>query len=321
MGLFDTNLGALLIGVLFNTFLYGIVTLQYALYHNAKFNDPLWIRATVLVLFFLDTFHSASVIYLIWVYAIENYTNPLILFTSIWPYPFTVVVTAITAYMTQLFLAYRMFRLTGQRIVYLIILVAASATFLLGLVAGEKAWRTVSLAQIPALRPILIPWLCLEVGVDAMISSVLLYALSKSRTGFPRSDNIIKRLMRTSIQTGLCSGIFSILSMTFFIASPQTHFFGMFGIPISRVYTNTLMDTLLTRQALRKMLHKEGENGSDFDSAWTRENSVNRVTDNSVQLHVRREVRTEVYFDDSIPPTPLSTFKKYLPSNHSSPTV
>lgn len=44
MGDFDMTVGVLLLGLFFNTYLYGLVTYQFVVYHNTKFNDPLWIR-------------------------------------------------------------------------------------------------------------------------------------------------------------------------------------------------------------------------------------------------------------------------------------
>ncbi|KAG6837612.1 hypothetical protein H0H93_006133 [Arthromyces matolae] len=155
MGAFDTNLGFLLLGIFFNTFLYGLVSYQYAVYYSTKFNDATWIKLLVVVLFCLDTFHSASVIYMAWVYCVENFDNPLIL-------------------------------------------------------------------------------------------------LARSRTGFHNTDTIIKRLIRATLQTGLLTGVFSMLALVTFLRSPRTMLYGMFGILIGRIYTSTLMDTLLVRHTLRR---------------------------------------------------------------------
>jgi len=83
MGEYDTTIGVLLIGIFFNTFLYGLVTYQFALYKRMDFNDRLSVKAMVVFLFLLDTVHSASIIYMAWyyVYAIELLSYPLAVLT------------------------------------------------------------------------------------------------------------------------------------------------------------------------------------------------------------------------------------------------
>lgn len=44
MGEYDTLLGTLLVGIFFNTYLFGIVTFQFATYYGSKHKDPLWIK-------------------------------------------------------------------------------------------------------------------------------------------------------------------------------------------------------------------------------------------------------------------------------------
>lgn len=44
--------------------------------------------------------------------------------------------------------------------------------------------------------------------------------------------------MRGAIQTGLFAGIFSIADLATFLTLPETNLYGMFAIPIGRIYTN-----------------------------------------------------------------------------------
>ena len=62
--------------------------------------------------------------------------------------------------------------------------------------------------------------------------------LARSRTGFRKTDTVINRLIRGAIQTGLFAGIFSLGDLVTFIRWPNTNMYGMFAIPIGRIYTN-----------------------------------------------------------------------------------
>ena len=59
MGQYDDTLGLLLIASFFNTFLFGIVTLQYCVYFT-NYNDRRTLKTMVCFMFLLDAVHSAA---------------------------------------------------------------------------------------------------------------------------------------------------------------------------------------------------------------------------------------------------------------------
>lgn len=286
MRILEITLGPLLLGIFFNTFLYGVLTFQYASYYNTAFNDALWIRLTVFSLFCLDTFHSTSLIYLAWVYAVDDFDNPLALARSVWPYPAWVFIATVTACITQVFLAYRILRLKKSITLYATLLVLAAAAFVFGIFFGIKVCNVKTLIQTTGLSPLISVWLCLEVVVNVLITGILLHSLSRSRTGFQRSDSIINRLMQTTVQTGLFTSVASILTLALYLADKNTEFYNLFGVPTSRLYSITLMHTLLCREALRGMISLPGES------------THVTLTTNNIQLFVRKEIETDVHIDE-----------------------
>lgn len=262
MGAFDKTLGTLLIGIVFNTFLYGLVCYQFLAYYTRKFNDPWPIRYMVHTLFVLDTFHSAVVIYMLWFFLVENYNNPAVLSIALWPLTWTPIGTAIAAVITQLFLGYRIFRLTHSMIYYVVIAAIAVPAFALGTAVGVKAIIIGVLSELPQINNIVIGWLGMQVGVDLLISVSLSIILWKAKTGVKKTDAVIHRLIRGAVQTGFFAVVFSLGDLICFLKVPETNLYGMFAIPLGRIYTNTLMDTLLSRDSLREKL-----NGvKDFDT-------------------------------------------------------
>ncbi|KAF5382543.1 hypothetical protein D9615_002827 [Tricholomella constricta] len=315
MGSLDASLGALLLGVFLNTYFYGIVSFQYIAYHYTKFNDPLWIRALVFSFFCLDTFHSTSIVYMIWVYAAQKFNDPMALHAHTWPYRTVALTTAIAAFLAQMFLGYRIFRLTRNKIGYCIIIFLSLTCLVLGILSGS-AFNLKIITHAADLKFVLTAWLCLEVCVDSLITGVLCYILSRSRTGFHTSDTIIKRLIRASVQTGLFTGLFTMVSLVLFLKFPTSHLSTVFGFPVGRVYSNTLMDTLLVRHTLRELV-----NGSRTDTSgiWELENLKRfpqASTKTSVQLHIRTEVYSDAHVIDNDPPTSpfFEVAKKHLPA-------
>lgn len=64
------------------------------------------------------------------------------------------------------------------------------------------------------------------------------YSLSRSRTGFRKTDTLINRLIRGAIQTGLFASIFALADLFSFTLAGTTTLYAMFAYPIGRIYTN-----------------------------------------------------------------------------------
>ncbi|KAJ7243938.1 hypothetical protein C8J57DRAFT_57229 [Mycena rebaudengoi] len=260
MGQFDTTVGALLAGILFNTYLYGFVTYQYVTYSNLKFNDPLWIKMVVGMLFIVDTVHSGVAIYSAWRLCVTNFNNPLVLASVDWTIPFTAIATSVSALITQFFLGHRVLRLTRSKPLVAVLALLSTGGFVFGTIAGIKSGLLKEVSKFGELVPLVIAWLSLQSSADLFITGVLTFVLSRSKTGFDHTDSIINRLIRGAIQTGLFASIFALGDLFAFVfLRNTTTFYAMFAYPIGRIYTNTLLDTLNARM----VFHKLGQNISD----------------------------------------------------------
>lgn len=109
----DLVLGPLLIGAIFNAFVYGICFLQFSIYWTSQWNDSYVIKCDSLSVyhlfhllifgyrllvgwtFLLDTFHTSALTYALWVYAVDNFLNPSFLRRVLWPYSTTPIVTTL----------------------------------------------------------------------------------------------------------------------------------------------------------------------------------------------------------------------------------
>ncbi|THG95628.1 hypothetical protein EW026_g6069 [Hermanssonia centrifuga] len=255
MGEYDLTLGTLLMGIIFNTYLFGLVTFQFATYYRTKFNDPPAIKYMVAFLFTLDVVHSVAVIWMAWDYCITNYGKPESLGVALWPYTFTPIATGLASFVTQVFLGWRIYRFTNNKILYGMIIGVALSSCVVGMTCGIKAWIIKFSAELVVLQKLVTAWLVMQVGVDLFVTGTLGMILARSKTGFQKTDTVLNRLIRGAIQTGLFAGIFSLGDLVTFLRWPETNFYGMFAIPIGRIYTNTLLDTLITRTELRTHLH------------------------------------------------------------------
>ncbi|KAJ6595573.1 hypothetical protein DFH09DRAFT_1410161 [Mycena vulgaris] len=245
--------GVYLLGILFNTFLYGLVLAQFLTYFNTKSNDPLWIRAVVWSLLFTDTIHSAVEIYAAWEIGVVDYGN-LANFASVsWTIPFTAVATSVAAVITQFFLAYRVLFLTKSKVLVGIILVASTAGLVFGCIAGIMSGIIKEVSKFGPIVPFVVLWLVFQSLSDFLITVSLIAALSRWRTGFRKTNTVINRLIRGAVETGTFASAFALTDLFSFVFFRKTNLYAMFAFPIGRIYTNTLLHTLNARASLRNM--------------------------------------------------------------------
>ncbi|KAJ3562531.1 hypothetical protein NP233_g9514 [Leucocoprinus birnbaumii] len=311
MGEYDLTLGVQIIGIFFNTYLFGIVTIQFITYFERsqqlslsvprahmltspiEYKDPWWIRAAVIVLLVIDIVHSTSIIYMAWEYFVQNFNNPSIVAVALWPYTFTPIATGLAAIVTHSFLSYRIYRLNNQRWLLIVFLVLALAVFATAVASGIKAWIIVDMSKLQVLRTLCTWWLVLQMVVDTSIAIVMAFTLWRAKTGYRKTDSVIHRLIRGAIQTGIFSTIFAAGDIICFIASPSTQLYGMFALPLGRIYTNTLMHTLNMRGGLQEMLAETVELTTPSSFRTTKSIQI-KVQDSIVtQVDAKNELRSQ----------------------------
>lgn len=254
----ELGIGPVVVGVLINTYLFGAVTCQYLVYFLHKWNDPLWIRLSVVILCMTDVFYSIAVIQLVWIYCISAINNPVLLEGSKWPLVFTPFVTAVSSFLTHNVMGYRIYRMTNRRSVYIAILVISIFPFLLGLGLSVGPWIMISkhrwIQVSPSLSPVYATWMVLQGTADIITTSTLTWLFYKSRTGQVRIDVVLKRLIRGVIQTGFLALLFGMGCLIMSSTRRNTRLASLFAIPIGRIYSTTLLDTLIVRPSLRSRL-------------------------------------------------------------------
>ncbi|KAJ6521396.1 hypothetical protein DFH09DRAFT_1192901 [Mycena vulgaris] len=288
MGEYDTVVGVLLLGLFFNTYLYGICTYQFLVYVQAKFKDSWWIRFVVGSLFITDTIHSAVAIYAGWETCVTNYANPASLAYVGWTIPFTAVATSFTAILTQIFLGHRVYLMTDSKPLFALIGALSVLGFLFGCIAGIKSGIINEVAKFAPLAPYVTSWLAFQTSADLLITLCLTFTLARSKTGFRITDSIINRLIRCTIQTGLFASIFALADLFSFLLHRNTNLYAMFAYPIGRIYTNTLLNTLNSRANMK--LH---DTVVDSDNLRLSTQTLSRTHVSTGSIYVRKDVVTD----------------------------
>ncbi|KAJ7241639.1 hypothetical protein C8J57DRAFT_1369022 [Mycena rebaudengoi] len=254
-----TTLGAVQIGVLVNSLLYGIVFMQWVSYVNYRFKDGWMIQALVYSTLFLDTAHTAISWEYLWMYTVRNFGNASTLVASHWEYDSGPIFIILCAAPIQFFLAFRIRKLLSQApyrladllfgltatlcVIQMIFGLYMSANLLIGVTTTAGYVKFVKIA---------VAWESFAIATDGIIMLSSLGTVFYLRTGFKHTNWLLFNVMIVSVECAIPVTLFTIGHMTAVISSPTTGMHQLFAWSQARLYSNTLFVTLNSRGKVRE---------------------------------------------------------------------
>ncbi|KAL0566129.1 hypothetical protein V5O48_015890 [Marasmius crinis-equi] len=202
---FDNTLGAILVGGLAATALWGITCVQtFSYFHNHSARDKGLFKTLIAFLWVLDTFDTVLNCHILYFYLVSNYNNPLAIALPVWSVLIHVAITSISNFIIRTMFARRAYRLSGGNIPMTLGILAVSTTDLVvGIIITAKAFKIQSYAELDTLSDLLYLNFAAGTTSDLSVALVLCYLLRRSRTGFNRTDSLLNALMTYTINTGL----------------------------------------------------------------------------------------------------------------------
>ncbi|KAH9851512.1 hypothetical protein C2E23DRAFT_829440 [Lenzites betulinus] len=251
--------GPIFIGVVFNILLYGIMITQTFLYFTVYKKDRLWMKIFVATLFICDTVNCAFDITFLYIPSAPGNMSSL-MYASWDP-----VMTALIGSLTQIFFAWRVNVLTHSIPAVVFITVCALCQFCGGLGTSIAVGMIPEFVHFQKFEIIVIVWLAFSALADCAITFALVWHLRKHKTGFAATDDIVNRIIRLTVQTGLITAMCAVIDLVLFMATPSgLHL--VFNLPLSKLYTNSLMSSLNSRSGWKYGNGTGGEDTTDDQS-------------------------------------------------------
>ncbi|KAI0322366.1 hypothetical protein OF83DRAFT_797779 [Amylostereum chailletii] len=250
-------LGPGLIGTILNVALYGISVTQTYYYLSKYKKDRLWMKLLVLFIFIADTVNSVFDIIFVYTSLVDHFNDPLAVQTADWVFATDPAMTSIIGSTVQFFFSWRVKVLTGS-IPLTVILMLGSFVSGLGGIATSIAigivphWLEFQKFQAPV-----IVWLVTSSLVDVTITIVLTWHLRSHKTGFTHTDDVLDKIIRLTVQTGMITAVWAIVDLGIFLGNP-TGLHLIFNFPLSKLYSNSLLSSLNSRQGWKYQTTSEG---------------------------------------------------------------
>ncbi|KAJ3005375.1 hypothetical protein NUW54_g4366 [Trametes sanguinea] len=264
------SLGAILLGTIFGSMLYGLMLHQTYRYWRLYPNDKFILKGLVASIVVMETFHMVLWIIVCYEFLIVDYLNPLkIVSHQPWFLVLTIPMVVVAAAISQAFYAGRLYYIGPQYrpLVFVAVSVMLMATGW-GFAATVQAARAKSMLQFLQSSWIL----CVSSGhvvlCDLITTSSLVYVLWRRRTGVKRTDSVVSVLIVYTINTGLVTTVFTFLIFLFALVRPNDLIYGGISIFGVKLYSNSTLAVLNSRRSLAARLiseEPESETG-DFQS-------------------------------------------------------
>ncbi|KAK0464496.1 uncharacterized protein EV420DRAFT_1516690 [Desarmillaria tabescens] len=168
------------------------------------------------------------------------FLNPFLVFAT------DPALTGIIAAMVQAFFAWRVRVLTNNHWFVVTIILAALAGGSGGVATAVEVGFQPRFTLFRNFKSVVILWLAADCFADILITVIMVWHLRKHKTGFRASDELVDRLIRLTMQTGLVTSVCALLDLIFYLVDPTgTHL--IFNFPLSKLYTNSMMSSLNSR--------------------------------------------------------------------------
>ncbi|THU89991.1 hypothetical protein K435DRAFT_841597 [Dendrothele bispora CBS 962.96] len=282
------TLGALELGVLLATLLYGTVLVQLFNYFHSQFQDRPAIKRLVYFIALIETLDTS----LLWTYlysrTVHHFGDFEMLAQPYWALALIVPLGDLAISGVQLFFAYRVYKLTQKRF-YPVLCILFS---MLRLVKGSAIAITMategSTVTIPGyvvkFKPLVLVALALGAGMDvANTIALCMCFVRRNGEAQARTRRIIDKLILWTIETGLITSLCGVLELILMATTDSSDdlmwIFFFFQSP--KLYSNALLASLNRRALLQSL----GQNVS--------------VNADSRLSSARRNVRIDVDIDHS----------------------
>jgi len=211
------------------------------------------------VLWILDTLHQVLLVIGLYTYVVGDYGIIVALTTPAWFLLAALVVSTTTAMIVRTLYGHRVWKLGRNLYITTAIIVLSSIEFAATIVWAILASNLDDFQAFTQISAVFYLAFCAAILADALIASSQVVMLWRLRTGFKRTDSIVRTLMLYSINTGLLTSVMVIVCLITFATMPDDLIYVAIYHIVSGLLLNALLATYNARPELRSIGNGGGE--------------------------------------------------------------
>ncbi|KAJ6488172.1 hypothetical protein C8R47DRAFT_1215974 [Mycena vitilis] len=269
----DSTYGVWLVSLFLETLLYGMGLLQTWVYFSGRPTDAASVKWTVLVVLVLETIQVIFFCRSSYSRFVEHFGEIQIFL--IWADSLQLLAAYLSAFTVQIYFASRILKLTKGRRKFSLsaigiyaILVLACVQILAGIAQTIRTYQLRSFLKLADTKAITTLQAAASLACDLLITTYLCLFLKSQKGEITKTNSMMDMLIYDAINRGTLTAMSSGVTMVLFLALPDTFWFFLGLAPSSKLYMNSMLATLNTRQRMRDKI-------SSNDKGW---NSIPMAT-------------------------------------------
>ncbi|KZT66293.1 hypothetical protein DAEQUDRAFT_768114 [Daedalea quercina L-15889] len=286
--------GLAFIGIFINVMLYGAMLTQTFFYYSAYKTDPRWMKIYVAVLFLADTLNT--IFNCAWIYGvlINNFGNEAALGVGNWLFQTDQAMTGIISMQVQFFYAWRLHRLTGNKLLVASVVISSVVGGLSGIGTAIGVGILPQLSGLQRLTVVVSLWLAGSAISDVIIASALTWHLHKQRTGFSYTDTVVSKIMTLIMSNGALTAVFAVADLIAYLASPKGYHL-IFNYSLAKLYGNSAMSSLNARAILKNVVNSSSSHGDAARATVGRNADIGSMVKSNVGRPAQIMVNVETH--------------------------
>ncbi|KIK70291.1 hypothetical protein GYMLUDRAFT_255444 [Collybiopsis luxurians FD-317 M1] len=250
----SNTFGMLFDAVVVGAALYGAGCLQgYLYFRKYAENDPWFLRVLVGVILVCDTFQVGILTACVYEYVILNFGNQDILGSLLNTLIIEIFFSDVIAVAVQMFYCWRIWRLSnGNFFMVLPLALLSLAAFGSLLVYSCLALNFETFEELTSLKNLSMSCNILAAASDILISTAMVFLLQSAKTAYKKTNNMINRLILFAFNTGLPVSFCALWACISINVWPSTFVYMFFFLLQGRLYTNSLLVSLNSREYIKR---------------------------------------------------------------------
>ncbi|KAF7335128.1 hypothetical protein MVEN_02263700 [Mycena venus] len=259
----DSTYGVWLVSLFLETLLYGMGLLQAWLYFAGRPTDLVSVKWTVLVVLVLETIQVVFFFRSSYIRFVERFGQ--IQIDLIWADSLQLLAAYLSAFIVQLYFGSRI-----HKCIYTILMLAV-VELLAGIAQTVLSYKLRSFLKLDETKPITTVQSAASLACDLLITIYLCLFLISQKGEIVKTNSMMDMLIYDAINRGTLTALSSGVNMVLFLALPDTFWFFLGLAPCSKLYMNSMLATLNTRQRIRNKIavDDKGWNSSPMGSLAT----------------------------------------------------
>lgn len=286
--------------------LYGMTSIQtYACFRNFP-EDSVRVKTTVVVVWLLETAHTAFCIEFTYQYLIIGYGNPLILAQIHWSAGVLTTTTLVIVTIVHSFFIYRIWVLSNKylpAVALPTVLVLINIGFDAAVTAFLYKYRTWGAfhAQTETLVAVYVAS-SLLVAIDILVTATLIYYLHRRRTRYERTNHLVRQLEMYVVNSGAITIAASMsVLLTFALLNDNLLYAGLEQI-LCKLYSNALLATLNAREVKRGTFISSDPSEANSHELSLQSDMLRRakISARPTSIHISQQVTSDTAGDASV---------------------